>query len=84
MKDNWLKERLTKVKQDSHLWSAFIDALQDVWNEAVEPILTRISNRKSFFTMDSEDMDARIAEYGRFSLSLKKIRLVGQCCWHNV
>ena len=72
MKDNWLKERLTKVKQDSHLWSAFIDALQDVWNEAVEPILTRISNRKSFFTMDSEDMDARIAEYGRFFVITEK------------
>lgn len=84
MKENWFKERLTKAKQDSKLWSAFIGALHDVWDEAVEPILTRISNRKSFFTMDSEDMDARIAEYGRFSLSLKKIRPVGQCFWHNV
>ncbi|ECY9680115.1 TPA: phage tail protein [Escherichia coli] len=66
MKVNWLKERLTKAKQDSQLWSAFIGAMEDVWNETVEPVLTRISNRKSFFTMASEDMDTRIAEYGRF------------------
>ncbi len=66
MKANWLKERLTKAKQDSQLWSAFIGAMEDVWNETVEPVLTRISNRKSFFTMASEDMDTRIAEYGRF------------------
>ncbi|EFO7791594.1 phage tail protein [Escherichia coli] len=72
MKENWFKERLTKAKQDSKLWSAFIGALQDVWDEAVEPILTRISNRKSFFTMASEDMDTRIAEYGRFFVITEK------------
>ncbi|MBC9370103.1 phage tail protein [Escherichia coli] len=66
MQNNWLKERLTQFKQDSKLWTAFVDTIQDVWNESVEPILTRISNRKSFFTMAREDMDTRIAEYGRF------------------
>ncbi|HBT4785491.1 TPA: hypothetical protein MB364_000789 [Klebsiella variicola subsp. variicola] len=66
MKNNWLKERLPKAKQDSNLWSAFTDALQEMWNETVEPTLARISNRKSFFTMNSDDMDTRIAEYGRF------------------
>ncbi|HCO0762917.1 TPA: phage tail protein, partial [Escherichia coli] len=66
MQNNWLKERLTQFKQDSKLWAAFVDTIQDVWNESVEPILTRISNRKSFFTMAREDMDTRIAEYGRF------------------
>lgn len=72
MKQNWLKERLTKAKQDSNLWGAFTDAIQDVWNELIEPILERISNRKSFFTMDSEDMDTRISEYGRFFIIEEK------------
>lgn len=66
MENNWLKERLTKAKQNSKLWGAFVDALQDVWNDNIGPILIRISNRKSFFTMDSEDMNTRISEYGRF------------------
>lgn len=44
MQNNWLKERLTQFKQDSKLWAAFVDTIQDVWNESVEPILTRISN----------------------------------------
>ncbi|MDV1094948.1 hypothetical protein RZQ20_22040 [Raoultella ornithinolytica] len=66
MKKNWLKERLPKAKRDSNLWGAFTDALQEMWNESVEPVLIRISNRKSFFTMNSEDMETRIAEYGRF------------------
>ncbi|EIH4659276.1 phage tail protein [Escherichia coli] len=72
MQDNWFKERLTKAKQNSPLWDAFISALHDVWNEAVDPILTRISNRKSFFTMSSEDMDTRISEYGRFFVITEK------------
>jgi hypothetical protein len=66
MKDNWFRDMLTPAKQGSHLWQGFTDTLQQLWNELVDPLLTRISNRKSFFTMDSEDMDTRISEYGRF------------------
>lgn len=66
MKINWLKNQLVGAKQASPLWASFTNIIEELWNEQIEPILTRISNRKSFFTMDSEDMDTRIAEYGRF------------------
>lgn len=74
MKDNWLKEQLTPAKRSSRLWAAFTEKLQDMWNETVEPVLTRISNRKSFFTMDGEDMDTRISEYGRFFIIAEEDR----------
>lgn len=74
MKEKWLKEQLTPAKRSSRLWAAFTEKLQDMWNETVEPILKRISNRKSFFTMDGEDMDTRISEYGRFFLIAEEDR----------
>ncbi|MGM8575767.1 hypothetical protein [Enterobacter hormaechei] len=74
MKENWLKEQLTPAKRSSNLWAAFTEKMQDMWNETVEPVLTRISNRKSFFTMDSEDMDTRISEYGRFFIIAEEDR----------
>ncbi|MDT0178195.1 phage tail protein [Enterobacter sp. BRE11] len=63
---NWVKDRLTKDKRDSELWSGFATALQAVFEQAVEPVLTRITNRKSYFTMDREDLTRRMGEYGRF------------------
>lgn len=66
MEKDWLKNRLTEAKSDSPLWAAFADALQTLWGEVIEGTLTRISDRKSFFTMDPEDMETRISEYGRF------------------
>jgi len=66
MRANWLKDRLTQAKANSPLWAAFADALQTIWGEEVEGTLTRISERKNFFTMDPEDVETRISEYGRF------------------
>lgn len=66
MEKGWLKNRLTEAKSGSPLWAAFAEALQTLWGEVIEGTLTRISDRKSFFTMDPEDMETRISEYGRF------------------
>ncbi|WP_426575468.1 hypothetical protein ACP179_00995 (plasmid) [Xenorhabdus stockiae] len=63
---DWLKHRLTPAKQKSTLWCEFTDSLQAVLEDTVEPLLERISNRKSIFTMHPEDLDKRIAELGKF------------------
>ncbi|PHM51912.1 hypothetical protein [Xenorhabdus hominickii] len=63
---DWLKHRLTPEKQKSTLWCEFTDSLQAVLEETVEPLLERISHRKSIFTMHPEDLDKRIAELGKF------------------
>ncbi|CDM92247.1 hypothetical protein [Xenorhabdus bovienii] len=63
---DWLKNRLTPEKQKSKLWCEFTDSLQTVLEKTVEPLLERISNRKSIFTMAPEDLDKRIAELGKF------------------
>lgn len=63
---NWVKDRLTKEKQGSELWSGFANTLQGIFEETVEPILERITNRKSYYTMDKDDLTLRMSEYGRF------------------
>ncbi|SQA80844.1 Uncharacterised protein [Citrobacter freundii] len=63
---DWLKKQLIPEKQKTGLWPDFADAVQVVYEEQVKPLLSRLSDRKSFFTMHPEDMDTRISEYGRF------------------
>ncbi|EKN4689558.1 hypothetical protein ABF236_003565 [Yersinia ruckeri] len=63
---DWFKNRLTPEKQKSKLWGEFADSLQTVLESTVEPLLARISSRKSLFTMHSDDLDKRIAELGKF------------------
>ena len=66
MKTGWLKRRLTPAKQASEMYSSLADIIQELFEQVVEPILTRSSNRKSFFTMDDEDLDIKIQELGQF------------------
>lgn len=63
---NWVKDRLTKEKQGSELWSGFANTIQSVFEDTVEPILDRITNRKSYYTMNKDDLTLRMGEYGRF------------------
>jgi len=63
---DWIKNHLIPEKRESGLWPGFADSLQTVYEEQVEPLLNRLSARKSFFTMHPDDLDTRIGEYGRF------------------
>ncbi|NDO81508.1 hypothetical protein CJP72_12250 [Citrobacter sp. NCU1] len=63
---DWLKKQLIPEKQRQGLWPDFADVTQAVYEEQVAPLLSRLSDRKSFFSMHPEDMDTRISEYGRF------------------
>ncbi|WP_176556553.1 hypothetical protein [Leclercia adecarboxylata] len=63
---DWIKNHLIPEKRDSGLWPGFADALQQAYEDQVEPLLERLSARKSFFTMHADDLDKRIKEYGQF------------------
>lgn len=63
---NWLTKQLTSAKQDSGMWSGLAEILQGVVSTYVDPYLTRLSNRKSIFTMAEEDLDTRVSELGSF------------------
>lgn len=63
---DWFKNRLVPDKQNTELWSSFAEAIQTLYESEIEPILKRISDRRSFFSMAPEDLDTRTAEYGRF------------------
>ncbi|RAU45272.1 phage tail protein [Pseudocitrobacter sp. RIT415] len=66
MQSGWFRNQLTPSKRLSEMYSSLADIIQDIFEVAVEPILSRISARKSFFTMADEDLDTRIAEMGKF------------------
>jgi len=63
---NWLAKQLTSAKQDSGMWSGLAEILQGVVGTYVDPYLTRLSNRKSIFTMAEEDLGTRVSELGSF------------------
>ncbi|MCZ4061242.1 phage tail protein [Pantoea sp. LMR881] len=66
MEENWFKKRLIPAKQTSELWTGLADAMQSLLESAVLPLIQRTANRKSLFSMDSEDLTTRISELGRF------------------
>ncbi|HBM2815725.1 TPA: hypothetical protein LU109_003637 [Enterobacter hormaechei subsp. xiangfangensis] len=66
MLPKWLRNQLAPEKKDSNLYGDFADMLQTVFEKNVEPILERISSRRSFFTMTPQDLETRMAELGRF------------------
>lgn len=66
MEKNWLRNLLTPEKRDSELYGPFADMLQDMIDKYVEPTLERIKQRRSYFTMQSQDLETRMSELGRF------------------
>jgi len=66
MEENWFKKRMIPAKQGSELWSGFADAAQSLIESAILPLIQRSANRKSLFSMESEDIGKRISELGRF------------------
>jgi len=62
----WFRNRLTTAKQDSVMQSGLADTVESLFIAVVEPYLTRITDRKSFFSMADADLDTRIEEMGQF------------------
>ncbi|HAV1601596.1 TPA: phage tail protein [Enterobacter hormaechei subsp. xiangfangensis] len=66
MLKDWLKNQLTPEKRESEVYVGFVEALQKLVEDYVEPTLERILERRSFFTMQPQDLEIRMAELGRF------------------
>ena len=62
----WFANRLTASKQKSEMQLGMASIVEDMFIAIVEPILSRLSDRKSFFTMADTDLDTRIDEMGQF------------------
>lgn len=62
----WFKNRLTPSKQDAVMQEGLAGTVENLFIAVVEPILARITDRKSFFTMSDTDLDTRIEEMGQF------------------
>lgn len=66
MKQSWFRDRLTSAKQESVLYSSMSEIIQSLVGSFVEPWLSRITNRKSIFSMDADDLATRTDELGQF------------------
>ena len=66
MQANWLRNRLTKAKQQAPMWAELADAVQEVFEQHIEPLVERLRGMGGAFTMAEEDLDARINELGPF------------------
>lgn len=63
---DWLKNQLTPEKRTSEVYVGFVEVLQKLVDEYVEPTLERILQRRSLFTMTPLDLEIKMAELGRF------------------
>ena len=68
MKHDWLKQRLTAAKQAAPMWTELAEAVQEVFEQQIEPLLTRLRGLSSAYTMTSDDLALRISELGEFFL----------------
>lgn len=66
MHKGWLKKQLTNAKQNAPLWAELADAIQEVVDQHAMPLIARLRNIKSSFTMAEADIDKKIGELGRF------------------
>lgn len=66
MQKDWLKRQLTKAKQGAPMWSELAEAIQQLVDNHAMPLIERLRNIKSSFTMAEEDLDKKIGELGRF------------------
>lgn len=66
MKTDWLKQRLTAAKQAAPMWSELAEAVQEVFEQHIEPQLSRLRGLSSAYTMTNEDLTLRISELGEF------------------
>lgn len=66
MQKDWLKRQLTKAKQGAPMWSELAEAIQQLVEVHAMPLIERLRNIKSSFTMTEIDLDKKIGELGRF------------------
>lgn len=68
MKPDWFKQRLTAAKQAAPMWTELAEAVQEVFEQQIEPLLTRLRGLSSAYTMTSDDLALRISELGELFL----------------
>lgn len=66
MKPDWLKQRLTAAKQAAPMWAELAEAVQEVFEQQIEPLFTRLRGLSSAYTMESNDLALKIEELGQF------------------
>lgn len=66
MRVNWLRDRLTAAKKNSPMWVELADAIQEVFELQVEPVIDRLRGMNSTFSMTEEDLRKKVNELGSF------------------
>lgn len=66
MRANWLRDRLTASKRNSPMWVELADAVQEVFEKQVEPVIDRLRGVNSTFSMTDADLRTKVKELGSF------------------
>lgn len=66
MKKHWLVNQLPKNKQHSPMWQGLADALETIFNDHIQPLVTRAASMNSMFAMSDEDLQKKLDEMGSF------------------
>lgn len=63
---DWLKKRLSPVKDDPGRWTELAEALQQYWEENFDPDAKDLGDLLSVFSTSKEDLKVIIAELGDY------------------
>lgn len=66
MRANWLRDRLTAAKKNAVMWVELADAIQEVFEKQVEPVIDRLRGMNSTFSMSEADLRKKVKELGGF------------------
>lgn len=66
MTEDWLKKRLSPVKDQQARWIGLSEAVQTLWESEFDPAFNTLSNIRSAYTASPEDLKRRIRELGDF------------------
>lgn len=63
---DWLKKRLSPVKDATYRWTQFAGAVEAFWEELFDPNVSALDRLKSIYTADPDDQQAKILDMGDY------------------
>jgi hypothetical protein len=66
--EDWLKRRLSPVKDETDRWTELSSSLQTYWEENFDPYHTDLLNLRSVYTMSRTDLAMKMRELGDYFL----------------
>lgn len=63
---NWLFQRLTPAKRTESRWAELASTLESIWEEFIDPRISRVERLRSSYLADSDDLARKLREMGDY------------------